>query len=61
MPWISSKSSRSKGGISVKRLTEKHYNSGDHYMLGYIEDILGNDYDLDRLREIVENDRRRRQ
>lgn len=73
----------SGGGISVERLTEKHYKSSDGYYmkcsehcenaaiqcgecdevggiidrLGIIEDILGDDYDLGQLRELVQADR----
>lgn len=68
--------------MSMERLTEKHYGSGDNYMkcsvncahecteafdcerlyefidrLGNIEDILGDTYDLDRLRELVAADK----
>ena len=35
---------------------------GEHAkFLSDVQDILGEDYDLDRLRELVENDRRRSQ
>lgn len=76
---------RTEGGISVERLTDKHFNKSlGYYMkcsgccersiacneceefealvdrLGAIEEILGNDYDLDRLRELVEADRANR-
>lgn len=67
-----------EGGISVERLTDKHFNKSlGYYMkcsgccersiacneceefealvdrLGAIEEILGNDYDLERLKEAV--------
>ena len=55
------------GGMSVERLTsrlEGRFPSYPHGMLPEtierltaIEDILGDDYDLDRLRELVEADR----
>lgn len=54
------------GGISVKRLTvnPKHDPTGRQYSwalcherLSSIEDILGDEYDLDRLRDLVEADR----
>lgn len=73
---------RPEGGISVERLTDKHFNKSlGYYMkcsgccersiacneceefealvdrLGAIEEILGDDYDMDRLRELVEADR----
>ena len=83
MPWILAKSGGMEGGISVERLTDKHYKKdGGYFMkcsewcereetmcmecersdkivdrLGVIEDILGDDYDLERLRELVEADR----
>ena len=58
-----------EGGISVERLTErlkngvvridftKHHEASPMIRLAYIEDILGDEYDLDRLRELVEADR----
>ena len=83
MPRIYAESGGMEGGISVERLTERHYKeSSGYYMkcsetchiecgeksyceevdnivdrLGAIEDILGDDYDLDRLRELVQADR----
>lgn len=86
MPRIYAESGGMEGGISVERLTERHYKesreSSGYYMkcsetchidcgeksyceevdnivdrLGAIEDILGDEYDLDRLRELVEADR----
>lgn len=76
---VSPEVARPEGGISVERLTDKHFNKSlGYYMkcsgccersiacneceefealvdrLGAIEEILGNDYDLDRLRELVE-------
>lgn len=57
-----------EGGISVERLTERigsvvinvkyatQHETAIH-RLAAIEDILGDDYDLDRLREFVEADR----
>ena len=57
-----------EGGISVERLTERigsvvinvkyatQHETAIH-RLAAIEDILGDSYDLDRLRELVESDR----
>ena len=82
MPRIYAESGGMEGGISVERLTDKHFNKTlGYYMkcsgcceraiacneceefealvdrLGDIEDILGDDYDIDRLRDLVEADR----
>lgn len=64
------KVARAEGGISVERLTTKRkWEEARHDLhseLGYshiwkrlnaIEDILGDDYDIDRLRELVQADR----
>lgn len=64
------KVARTEGGISVERLTTKRKweeaRRDLHSELGYshiwkrlnaIEDILGDDYDIDRLRELVQADR----
>lgn len=64
------KVARTEGGISVERLTTKRKweeaRRDLHSELGYshiwkrlnaIEDILGDDYDFDRLRELVRADR----
>lgn len=58
---------KENGGISVKRLTFRNDQGvvmiyapstrDSSERLCAIEDILGDDYDLDRLREIVEADR----
>ena len=61
---------RGKGGMSVERLTtSRKWEEAKEDLrneLGYshiwkrlnaIEDILGDDYDLDRLRELMEADR----
>src|SRR5699024_8684496 len=57
-----------EGGISVERLTYRDANGEAWYsdagteadrlhFIADMEDILGDDYDLDRLRELVEADR----
>lgn len=56
-----------EGGISVERLTSRWQSGIANYSAGKlpdvierlakIEDILGDDYELDRLRELVEADR----
>lgn len=74
---------RNTGGMSMERLTEKHFKKTDGFCmkcsghcckedfscedcaefeklvdrLGEIEDILGDDYDLSRLRELVQANR----
>lgn len=67
MPRIYAESGGMEGGISVERLTERYGDGTAYYdivpgksvidRLADIEDILGGDYDLDRLRELVEADR----
>lgn len=70
MPWVYAESGGTEGGISVERVTEyTRFHGGmlavlknsNRYSaierLATIEDILGDDYDMDRLRELVEADR----
>ena len=49
------------GGMSMERLTGRKENGNSHIIVvekcADIEDILGDDYDLDRLRELVQADR----
>lgn len=70
MPWVYAESGGTEGWISVERVTEyTRFHGGmlavlknsNRYSaierLATIEDILGDDYDLDRLRQLVEADR----
>jgi len=55
------------GGVNMERITKRFPSGIPNYSEGHlldvikrladIEDILGDDYDLDRLREIVQADR----
>ena len=66
-----SEATRLEGGLTMERLTERLENgiinvkyASQHetaiHRLVTIEDILGDEYDLDRLRELVQADRERR-
>lgn len=68
MPRIYAESGGMEGGISVERLTYRDANGEAWYsdagteadrlhFIADMEDILGDDYDMDRLRELAEADR----